>query len=126
MEDESFELKEKISQIPDEELLRMFGADAGQYRQEAIALAKFEIARRGLAFDSQSSGVRCSKCAGAMEEGFVADHSLPGTTQPMTWVEGRPENSFWEGVKVVDRRTLRITVYRCAACGYLEFYASEE
>lgn len=128
---EPFELQEKISQMSDEELLRMVGVDARQYRQEALDLAKSEMARRGLAFDQQANdqqanSIQCIKCAGLMEEGFIPDYGHYEYVRPLMWVEGKPEKSFWTGTKIGDRRGANIAVYRCTACGYIEFYAREE
>ena len=125
MQADAFELKEQISQMPDEELLKMVGVDARQYRWEALELAKTEIARRGLAFNPQANIIRCSKCPGAMEEGFIPDYGHYGSVRPVTWVEGKPESSFWTGTAILDRRTAKISVYRCTACGHLSFTPSK-
>ena len=121
-----FELKEKISQMSDEELLRVVSVDTGQYRQEALDQAKSEMARRGLKFDPQANSIQCAKCGGVMEEGFIPDYGDHAYVRPVKWVEGKPEKSFWTGTKVGDRREAEISVYRCPACGYVEFYAIEE
>ena len=123
---EPSELKEKISRMSDEELLQMVGAHARQYRQEALDYARSEIARRGLAFDPQENSVRCSKCAGVMEEGFIPDFGHYQYVRPLRWVEGKPERSFWTGTKVGDRREANVSAYRCTACGYVELYALAE
>ena len=123
---ESSELREKISRMSDEELLRMAGADASQYRREAIDYAVSEIARRCLAFDPQENAVRCAKCAGVMEEGFIPDFGPHEYVQPVRWVEGRPEPSFWRGTEIGDRREVTLSAYRCTACAHVEFYAFEE
>lgn len=121
-----FEIKERISQMSDEELLRVVGVDARQYRPEALALAKSEIARRGLTFDPQANSISCGKCAGLMEEGFIPDFGHYEFVRPVRWIEGKPEKSFWTGTNIDDRREANITAYRCRECGYVEFYAIEE
>jgi predicted nucleic-acid-binding Zn-ribbon protein len=123
---EPSELKEKISRMSDEELLRMVGARAHQYRQEALDYAWSEIARRGLAFDPQENSLRCPKCAGDMVEGFIPDFGHNEYVRSLRWVEGKPERSFWKGAKVGDRRQADVSAYRCTACGYVEFYALAE
>jgi len=125
MKVEPFELKEEISQMPDEELLQMVSADARQYRWEALELARTEIARRGLAIPPAYI-VRCAKCEGVMEEGFIPDFGHYQYVRPLTWVEGRPQHSFWSGTVIGDRRMVNISVYRCTACGYLDFHALGE
>jgi hypothetical protein len=121
-----FEMKESVSQMSDEELLRVVSVDAGQYRPEALALAKAEMARRGLATDNQVNRIKCVKCAGVMEEGFVPDFGHYEYVRPLKWIEGKPEKTFWKGTKVEDRRDANISAYRCRECGYVELYAKEE
>jgi hypothetical protein len=57
-----------------------------------------------------------------MSEGFLRDHTY-GASMVTEWVAGPPERSLWGGVKTGDRTHLRVTVYRCDLCGYLESYA---
>jgi hypothetical protein len=72
-----------------------------------------------------SLGARCPKCGGPMEEGFLRDSSYGGQVEG-TWVEGKPQRSFWSGVSMRGREQLPITSYRCEGCGYLESYARLE
>jgi len=39
---------------------------------------------------------QCPKCAGAMAEGFVVDHTH-GNSAVASWVAGDPVKSFWLG-----------------------------
>jgi hypothetical protein len=126
MQVEPSELKEKISRMSDEELLRMTGVDARQYHQEALDYARSEMARRGLALDPQENSIRCAKCAAVMEEGFIPDFGHLEYVRPLRWIEGKPERAFWTGTKISDRREANISAYRCTACGYIEFYALAE
>ena len=77
------------------------------------------------------STLNCSKCGGAMEEGFVMDIGHSSVTQS-TWVEGKPERSLWtgllikEGLLIKDRQKLSVTTFRCETCGFLESYAKGE
>ena len=48
--DESAELKARISNLPDEELLDMVEAEPFMYRQEALDYASAELTRRGIEF----------------------------------------------------------------------------
>lgn len=125
MDLESFELKQNIARMSDEELLKIVGADAPQYREDAINFAKSELARRGLQVDEQQSSIRCGKCDGAVEEGFIPDFGHYEYVRPLRWVEGTPERSFWSGTKIGDSRNVNIVAYRCTTCGLLEFYAAE-
>jgi hypothetical protein len=59
-----------------------------------------------------------------MEPGFVADKGHYSVPDVQKWVEGRPERSFWSGLKLKDRDVLPVSTYRCERCGYLEFYAT--
>ena len=66
--------------------------------------------------------LRCPKCDGEMEDGFIADMTHGGVL-PSKWVEGKPVKSFWTGTKIGNKETVEITTYRCISCGYLELYA---
>ena len=66
----------------------------------------------------------CPKCNASMTEGFVLDVSY-GTRKPNLWVEGKPEKSFWVGVKLANRRQIEISAFRCSSCGFLETYARQ-
>ena len=57
-----------------------------------------------------------------MSEGFLRDHTY-GASMVTEWVAGPPERSPLRGVKAGDRMHLRVIVYRCELCGYLESYA---
>jgi hypothetical protein len=57
-----------------------------------------------------------------MQPGFVLDVTHGGSTQS-SWIEGAPEWSTWTGLKLKGRTRLRVTTFRCPACGYLESYA---
>ena len=48
--DESLELKKKISQLPDDELLEMVTINASEYREQAVDFAKSELTARGIDF----------------------------------------------------------------------------
>ena len=67
----------------------------------------------------------CPKCAGAMADGFIVDHSY-GTASVASWVEGEPKKSFWVGLKLGGKSQVEITTWRCSRCGFLESYAAQE
>jgi Domain of unknown function (DUF6487) len=69
--------------------------------------------------------VDCPKCRGQMVQGFVLDRSQ-GQQLVSEWVPGAPRTSFWRGVKLPDETMLPIGAFRCAHCGFLEFYARAE
>lgn len=71
--------------------------------------------------------VICPKCGNDMKLGFVTairggglDNSY---TQPELWVAGQADPSFWTGPKVRDKEHHTLVAYRCARCGFVEFYA---
>lgn len=57
MEDESAELKERISQMSDGELLRIIGPDRNDYVEEAIEFATRELRIRNIPFEEQPRSV---------------------------------------------------------------------
>lgn len=61
-----------------------------------------------------------------MEEGFVADFGY-GQVLKSSWSPGVPEpRRFVGGIKVNADEQIPMTAYRCASCGYVEFYAPPE
>ena len=58
-----------------------------------------------------------------MEEGFVLDLGHHSSRTPSTWIEGKPEKSFWKGLNLKDREQVPITSFRCKTCGLLLNYA---
>lgn len=67
----------------------------------------------------------CPKCAGLMEEGFIADRGDYEYKTVSSWTEGKPTKSFWSGVKTDKNRQIEIKTFRCSNCGYLESFAVE-
>src|ERR1044072_3192712 len=91
MEDESAELKERMSQMTDSELLRIVGPDRNDYVEEAIEFAASELKIRNIPFekqprsaaqepvntddelveDSATAIAPCDVCRGAMRPGLL-------------------------------------------------------
>ena len=71
-------------------------------------------------------GLECPRCNGAMERGVVADKAHYSVPETQKWVEGAPEKSFWQGLKMKDRDVIPVSTYRCERCGYLESYAKAD
>ncbi len=69
-----------------------------------------------------SSNLKCSKCAGQMEAGFLLDRQWVDRGKPLLWVEAGqvgltvPADPGRAGQPDVD-------AYRCLACGFIELYA---
>ena len=68
------------------------------------------------------SEMQCPKCGGAMVQGFVPDYTY-GINLVGSWHEGQPRKSFWKGTKAPMSGGTPIGAFRCAECGYLEFYS---
>lgn len=64
----------------------------------------------------------CPKCQGRFDEGFLLDRRDHGNAE-LTWIEGRPERSFWSGLKLRGRGRHAVVTHRCERCGFLELYA---
>lgn len=71
------------------------------------------------------SNLNCPKCAGEMEDGFIADYYDDDRIKPSDWVEGEPVKALWTGTKINDKKQYRVQTFRCVRCGYLESYAAE-
>jgi ribosomal protein L37E len=65
---------------------------------------------------------QCSKCSSEMEEGFLLEKS-DVLLSSETWVAGKPEKSFLQGLKLKGRALYDVKTFRCIACGYLDSYA---
>jgi len=61
----------------------------------------------------------CPKCAQAMTQGFIADHTY-GAVRVSHWVDGPPEASFWMKTRAPTERSLPVGTFRCVGCGFLE------
>lgn len=66
--------------------------------------------------------LKCAKCGGAMEKGFMLEASYVNNLVPPEWAEGEIERSFWTGVNTKGRIRHTVVTYRCTACGFLESY----
>jgi len=60
-----------------------------------------------------------------MEEGFIVDALDRVNRVVSTWIDGTPEKSFWNGVRLRGKRRIETKTFRCTACGYLESYAKK-
>jgi Domain of unknown function (DUF6487) len=67
----------------------------------------------------------CPKCDSQMDEGFIVDNTY-GERLQSQWVEGKPQRSFWTGVKLAKDAKHPVATFRCEKCGYLESYAPVE
>ena len=92
-DEELRELKDRISQMSDRELLQIVEVEYDDYRKEAIEFAEEELTKRSIpfespeldedvdkdgdSFESAQTGVPCTKCGGVMRPGFLfADKEL--------------------------------------------------
>jgi hypothetical protein len=64
----------------------------------------------------------CPHCKVRMDEGFVPDRGR-NSVAPAQWVQGIPERSFWQLLKMKDREKHTVVAYRCPRCGLLRLYA---
>jgi ribosomal protein S27AE len=71
------------------------------------------------------SDLVCPKCSGAMELGFVVDHTYSGFAAA-EWADGTAEPSIWTGVKMRGKERHPVQTFRCGRCGYLESYAPQQ
>lgn len=62
----------------------------------------------------------CPKCNGAMEAGIIRDYFASNGFDTSVWCSSRKKAHFFS-----KNKTIKITVFRCTKCGYLESYAKE-
>lgn len=70
-----------------------------------------------------SDNPRCLRCDSTMDEGFFVDHGHFDSTRVSAWFGGKPEASFWTGVKAPKGERKPVRAFRCVACGRLELFA---
>ena len=68
----------------------------------------------------------CPRCGKAMEQGFILEKGDSNSATVSAWVEGAPEIRRWTGLKLKNRRVIRMQTFRCKGCGYLESYAPDD
>jgi len=92
MNPQSTELKQSISRLSDEDLLKMVNVDSAQYRQEALDHARDELVKRGIQDSANERGetdepvpckfcgqlldataTECSHCGGGTPYGVLLD-----------------------------------------------------
>ena len=69
--------------------------------------------------------IRCAKCGGEMELGYVSDRNC-GWHDPRKWFPGVLQLGWLEGIQKNKAKPLHVITYRCSACGYLESYAPKK
>jgi hypothetical protein len=67
MDEEAFELKEKIMHLSDDQLLQMVTVDAGEYRKEALDYAKAELLARGIDVANAAAEIADTELADKVE-----------------------------------------------------------
>jgi hypothetical protein len=66
----------------------------------------------------------CPDCQRRMEGGFLLDRA--GSANAVgTWVEGPPERSLWQGLKIKGRRQITVYAWRCPGCTQVRLFAPE-
>ena len=72
----------------------------------------------------------CGECGGSMQRGFIAEEGGSVINHaPIAasyWIEGKPEVSFWAGLKLKGKDIHYILAYRCERCGLMKFYAGPD
>jgi hypothetical protein len=68
---------------------------------------------------------KCLICGSSTEIGFVLDRGHWNEQRQEEWWEGKPEKSFWTGLKKPER-SHKVLTLRCTKCGYLMEFADPE
>ena len=71
--EEQDSMQERVRHMSDEELIRMVGDDADQYREDALQYAEAELAARGIELEEEDEP---NQQAGAVISGRKLDESL--------------------------------------------------
>lgn len=70
--------------------------------------------------ESETASLTCPKCSGAMESGYVRDYFASNGYDVSVWSPGHPKLNI---IPFFNGKTIKVAVYRCTKCGYLESYA---
>jgi hypothetical protein len=122
--DESLELKKKISQLPDDELLEMVTINASEYREQAVAFAKVELTARGIDFTKVIEEPEAGLDAGKDSPSMLDSHGViraclmcGGELRHGTLVAERELSIIFE-----DNKEERLVIANaCSKCGQVSF-----
>lgn len=67
----------------------------------------------------------CTKCGSRQADGTLISRDSNMARYKAEWAEGRPERSFWNGLRLRGLKRYAVHARRCGKCGLLEIYASE-
>ncbi|MFD0892584.1 hypothetical protein KBB96_14265 [Luteolibacter ambystomatis] len=65
----------------------------------------------------------CPKCSDVMQIGFIPDFSYGAAALETKWFYGEVTKGFFGGVKASPMGGIPVHAWRCAGCGFLEFFA---
>ena len=71
------------------------------------------------------SPIPCILCGSPTQAGYVPDNARNSFHQSY-WAAGDPVPSFWYGIKRPLGPCFALHAYRCATCGYVMFFATEQ
>ncbi len=69
---------------------------------------------------SEITSSTCPKCTGPMEPGYVRDYFASNGYDVSVWSPGHMKVQL---LPFSNGKTIKVTVFRCTKCGYLESYA---
>jgi len=76
--------------------------------------------------------LRCIRCGGELDAGYLLDRDGSNRTRQARWVAGAPDDSFgsalWNrsAAQNIATDTLPVVTWRCRECGRLESFAQPE
>jgi len=73
--------------------------------------------------NQRSTSVRCPRCDGDMEEGFIQDLADANWAYAPKWISGPIEKGFLGNTKTRGREAIPVVTLRCVKCGRLESFA---
>jgi hypothetical protein len=123
MDEQTGEIKDRMSRLSDEELLDIVEVEFNDYRKEALEFARQELTRRGIRFEEPETGREentdqaacasvntswaetCARCGGKTRQGVLLENK-----EITLFLTDRDEHRFLE-------------VYACRKCGYVQLAA---
>jgi hypothetical protein len=129
MDEQTAELKQRISHLSDQELLNIIQVNFKDYRPEAINFARQELTRRGVEFKEQQSDRVAPGETSPEEENSSGD---PTEARACIRCGGETRPGMMVGTKEIivyftDRNEQRfLKLYACGQCGHTEMVTDFE
>jgi len=113
LDDELKDLRDRMSQMSDEELLRIVEVDYDDYRKEALSFAEGELARRSVPFEKPTPEVFAHSETESTPAATVTCRSCGKTMRPALLFADKELTILFSD----DNEERFLRVFACSECG---------